>query len=303
MNRVIKGLRTSFICLLAMITVAMLTFKVVASATELEGSVAAIIVVEGYTVEGGPLKAGKDVTINLTLHNASRNASASSILMTVSSNSGLIYPSFGNDNQFYIGTISAGASETVSIPITISNNYFGDSVVDLSCAFSYVTLNTAVSNTATIVIPNSGGGSVEVKSANVSSHATVNGESLLSVSYVNLTNEKISNAEILVDGNVSADSKAIDLGAIGAGKSYSEDCRIKFTEAGDQEIKIVFAYTDVDGTRVETDLGKYSVEVVENQQVTEEEENSEIMLWLGRGISAVGIILIIVAVILYIRKR
>ncbi len=288
-------------CLLAFM-ISILNYSVVANATEAEGTIAAVVVIENYSVEGGPLEAGKDVTINLSLHNTSRTTSATSILMTISSNSGLIYPAYGSDNQFFVGTIAPGTSETVSVPISVSQ-FYNSEAVDFSCQFDYVSLNTKMSNSATIVIPSSGGGSIEVRSISVSSHATVNGESLLSISYVNLTNEKISDAEILVTGNVSADSKMIKLDTIKAGKSYSEDCRITFTQAGDQEIEVVFAYTDIDGTRVETNLGKYSVEVEENQTVAEGDGNTETMLWVGRGISALAFIIAAILIVIYIKRR
>ena len=303
MNKIISGFKAGVVCLLALL-ISVLNFSVVASATEttVDSTIAAVVVIEDYSVEGGPLEAGKDVVINLTLHNTSRTAAATSTLMTISSNSGLIYPAYGSDNQFFIGTIAAGASETVTVPISVSQ-YYNSEAVDFTCKFDYVSLNTKLTNSATIVIPSSGGGSIEVKSISVSSHATVNGESLLSISYANLTNEKITDAEILVTGNVSLDSRSIALDTIKAGKSYSEDCRITFTEAGDQEIEVVFAYTDIDGTRVETNLGKYSVEVEENQPVTTGDENSEMMLWIGRGISTVGFVIAIIAAVLYIKKR
>ena len=301
MNKVISFFKTGVVCLLAF-AISVLNFSVVANATEAEGTIAAVVVIENYSVEGGPLEAGKDVTINLTLHNTSRTTSATSTLMTISSNSGLIYPAYGSDNQFFVGTIAPGASETVSVPISVSQAYNSEAV-DFTCKFDYVSFNTQMSNSATIVIPSSGGGSIEVKSISVSSHATVNGESLLSISYANLTNEKITDAEIIVTGNVSFDSKNIPLDAIKAGKSYSNDCRITFTQAGDQEIEVVFAYTDYDGTRVELNLGKYSVDVEENQSVSTTDDSSETMLWAGRGISAAGLVLAIVAIILYIKKR
>ena len=303
MNKVLSFFKTSLACLLA-IMIGVVGPKVTAQATEAEtvSPVAAVVVIESYSIEGGSLEAGKDISVNLTLHNASKSVAATNVLMTVSSNSGLIYPSYGSDNQFYIGTIAAGASESVTVPVTIASNYDSETL-DLECRFDYASMNTKMLNTATVVIPNSGGRSIEIKSTNVSTHATVNGESLLSISFVNLTNEKVTDAEILVNGNVSPDSRVISLGTIKANKNYSEDLRIKFTEAGDQEIELVFAYTDVDGQRVETDLGKYSVEVEENQVITISNENEEIILWIGRGISALGLILAAVVIILYIKKR
>lgn len=303
MNKVLLFFKASFACLLAML-IGGAGFDVTAQATEAEtvNPSAAVVVIDSYSIEGGTLAAGKEISVELTLHNASMTAAATNVLMTVSSSTGLIYPSYGSDNQFFVGTIAAGASETLTVPVTIAPNYNSE-MLDLVCKFDYASMNTKMSNTATVVIPNSGGGSIEVKSTNVSTHATVNGESLLSISFVNLTSEKVTDAEILVNGTVSPDSKVISLGTIKANKNYSEDLRIKFTEAGDQEIELVFAYTDVDGQRVETDLGKYSVEVEENLVTTASNENEGMILWIGRGISVLGLILAAVAIILYIKKR
>lgn len=302
MNKFILRFKAGILlCLLAMV-VGTMSFSVVSKATEAESSVAAIIVIDSYTVEGGPLEAGKDVTINLTLHNTSRNAAASSILMNVASGSGLIYPSYGNDNQFFIGTISAGGTETVSVPVSVSQTYNSEAV-DLTCSFEYLSVGVRLSNSASIVIPSFSGGSVEVKSINVSSHATVYGDSLLSISYSNRTADKITDAEILVTGNVTNDSAVIKLDDIKPGKSYSEDHHITFTQPGDQEIEIVLTYTDNDGQKVETDLGKFSVEVEEEKTAVVNNENEEMILWSGRGIAAVGSIIALIAVIWYIKKR
>ena len=301
MNRVISIFKSSIVCFLAII-ICFFGFSKEVRATEVEGVVAAIVVVDSYSLEGGILEAGKDITVNLKVHNTGKYTAATNVLLTVSSTSGLIYPSYGNDNQFFIGTLAAGASETVAIPLSVSQ-YYENQSIDLVCNFDYASSNTRMNNSAVVVIPASGGGSVEIKSVNVSSHATVNGDSLLSISYSNNTSEKITDAEILVTGNVSESSKVIKLDAIKAGKNYSEDCRISFTEVGDQEIEVVFAYTDIDGQRVENDLGKFSVEVEEEKLVTETDDDSETMKWIGRGIALAGLLFAFGACIWYIRKR
>ncbi len=300
MNKMISIFRAGAACLLTMM-ICFLGLSLDVNATEVEGTVAAIVVVDSYSLEGGIIEAGKDITVNLKVHNTGRYTSATNVLLTVSSNSGLIYPAFGNDNQFFIGTLAAGASETVAIPLTVSQSY-EDQNLDLICTFDYASSNTRMNNSAIVVIPTSGGGSVEIKSINVSSHATVNGDSLLSISYANRTAEKIADAEILVSGNVSVNSRVIKLDPIKAGKSYSEDCKISFIEEGDQEIEVVFAYTDIDGQRVENNLGKFSVDVEEESTVSEEDDD-QMMTWIGRGIAIAGLLFALVASIWYIKKR
>ena len=43
----------------------------VRAAAPVEGSIAAIIEIEEYTIDGGMIEAGKEITVNLTLHNPS----------------------------------------------------------------------------------------------------------------------------------------------------------------------------------------------------------------------------------------
>ena len=76
MNRMFSALKTGIICLLSVIVVVISFSDVVNAAETVEGSVVAVVVIEDYSVVGGPLEAGKDVRIALTLHNTSRNVAA-----------------------------------------------------------------------------------------------------------------------------------------------------------------------------------------------------------------------------------
>ena len=262
----------------------------------------AIVEIADYTIEGGILEAGKEITINLTLNNTSRNTAATSVIMTLSSASEMIYPVYGNSNQIYVGSIGAGASKTISIPVTISNQFAGD-MADLTCEFNYESSGSVMNNSATIVIPTSGGNTIGVKSIDVTSHAIVNGKSLLSFNYVNLSNKNITDAVLTVEGNVSSNSKKIKIDTIYAGKSYSQDYYLTFTEAGNQEISIKLSYTDIDGETVETDLGNYSVTVSRESEVAEASTPNVILTWVGRVIAVIAGLAVVFVVVVYIKKR
>ena len=303
MRKINKFLKTIVVCLFAAFVV-MTNVSVVANATELnpESSSVAIVEISGYDIDGGMLEAGKQITINLTLHNTSTSSAAGSVLMTMSSTSNMLYPVYGEDNQVYVGTIGAGSSKTVSVPVSVSSSFSGDSL-DLVCEFDYETSGMSMSNTASIAIPTSGGSTIGVKDIDVSSHAIVNAKSLLSFSYVNQSNINITDAKLLVDGNVSSDSETIELDTIYAGKSYSNDYYVIFTEAGNQDVSITLTYTDSNDEVIEMDLGTFSVNVTKETVTTSTTGTSPIIKWVGRVVAALMMLAAVATVVIYIKKR
>lgn len=290
------------VCLCAVLCLGS-NLSIVANADEVDGSAVAIIEIQDYTIEGGMLEAGKEITVNLTLHNTAANASANSVLMTLSNTTGVLYPTYGSANQIYVGTIAAGGTADVSVPLTIGANFLGDAV-DLTCDFKYETAGISMSNASTIVIPTSGGSTIGVKSIDVSTHAIVNGKSLLSISYVNQSSTNITDAVLIVDGNVSSTSKEIKLDTIYAGKSYTEDYNVTFKEAGNQEVGITLQYTDANGETVSTDLGTFGVTVSkENTDVVESKADNPILLWAGRGVSGLVLLVVVALVVVYVKKK
>ena len=215
----------------------------------------------------------------------------------------MAYPVYGSGNQIYVGTIGAGKTKEVAVPISISSSFVGDAV-DLTCRFSYTAGTQNMTNESTIIIPKSGGSTIGVKSISVSSHAIVNGKSLLSIGYINQSGSNITDARIVVDGNVSNSSKTIKLDTIYSGKSYSQDCYLTFKEAGEQDVSVSLVYTDVNGEETTMDLGTFGVSV-SKEAVLEEDNNSlsTILTWAGRAIAAVAVIGDLATAFMFIKKR
>lgn len=316
MKKINTILKTLFVCLFAVVIVgANTTF--VSFATEVEetaeavqetpvleaeSSVVAIVEVESYTIEGGMLEAGKDVTVNFNLHNTSDTYSASSIIMTMTSSSGMIYPVYGTDNQIYVGTIGAGKTKTVSVPVTVSSFFRVDSV-DITCQFDYISSNNKLGNTSTIVIPASGGTTLGVKSIDLSSHAIVNGKSLLSFRYANNSEVNITDAKLVINGNVSKNSKAIKLDTAYAGKSYNKDFYVTFVEDGDQEITVTLEYTDIDGSEVSTDLGTYRILVSKETEEDVVVTPNRMLSMAGKAVGTLVLLGAVCVTIVYIKKH
>lgn len=262
----------------------------------------AFIAIENYSLEGGLLEAGNDITINITLANLSSTSAAENVVMTMSSDAGMIYPRYGTDNQIFIGNISAGESKKISVPVTVSSRFEGD-VTDFTCQFNYLSQGNKISNESRMAITTSGGKSLIVKSVDLSTHAILNGKSLLNINYSNKTNGNITDAELLIDGNVSGDSKIIRLDTIYAGKSYSKDFSVSFVKGGNQQVNIRLVYTDLSGERMQTDLGTYSVTVSEEVISTNSYVTNRGLLWGGRAIAAIMLLVALYVCFTYYKKR
>ncbi|SFO24610.1 hypothetical protein SAMN04487831_1148 [Pseudobutyrivibrio sp. UC1225] len=302
MRKLNKILKTIIVCLFAIICLGT-NITMVANATEGEGSVVAIVEIQNYSVEGGMIEAGKEITVNFTLHNASNYLNASSVIMTLNNSTGIIYPSYGKSNQVYVGNILAGGTKEVSVPLVIGDTFSG-TAVDLTCQFEYISQNSRMTNTSTIVIPTSGGSTIGVKSIDVSSHAIVNGKSLLAFSYVNQSSANITDAKLVLDGNVSSASKEIKLDTVYAGKSYTNDYYVIFDEAGNQTINVSLQYTDADGEIVVNDLGSFDITVSKESVNSEDESNiAHIVELVGKVGALVFAVLTLIVIAIYVKKR
>jgi hypothetical protein len=275
-------------------------------ATEEEGadvSFNSVVEVEKYEIDGGYIEAGKENTISLTIRNANKHSVANNIVIVLASKSEMIYPSYGNDNQYYVGTLEATKSTTVEIPMVVDKNLHAD-YVDLVCDIVYETGKVKITNSCVMVIPTQNVSNIIVDSINVGTNANVNGKSLLSIGYSNRSSESINDAVLAIDGNVSEETKKIKLGAVSAGKSYTKDCNVVFTVPGEQSIQVKLEYTDVKGNVIKSDLGSFKVNVTEEnnkETITDADETS--LNRIGHIIALVGGVLVALSIYVYLKKR
>ncbi len=269
-----------------------------------EPSFNSVVEIESYSIEEGYIAAGKNANILLTIHNANKNSAANGLVVAVLSHSGMVYPAYGNDNQFYVGTLKAGESSTITVPIIVNSEFVGD-FVDFSCELTYESGGRKISNSSSMILPSESASSFLIKSLEVSSGAVVNEDSLLSISYRNNSLRNISDIELLIEGNVSDASKIIKLGSIDAGKTSTKDCNISFTEVGEQTISITLKYMGADEVPIEMNLGTYDILVNEAVSGTEfaGETNNAALIWIGRGVAIVALAAAAIAVLVYIRKK
>ena len=262
-----------------------------------------VVEVESYYIEEGYIEAGKEATINMTVHNANKYSTVNSLVAIFSSESGMIYPTYGNDNEIVLGKLEPNESTTVSFPVVVNSEFTGDQI-DFSCEFVYETSGKLITNSSTMMLPSQTKSSITVNSVDVSAHAYLNSKSLLSVNYTNNSEVNINDAVLVVNGAVGESSQNIELGTVLAGKSYIKDYNIVFVQPGVQTIEIKFRYTNVDGKPMELELGTYDINVDEEKysEFSVKNENTTLS-WIGNMIAVVSGLCVAIVVAVYIKKR
>ena len=295
-----------FICCFTtfLMTISTLSFTSFAVENEnVEPPLNSVVEIEGYEIEGGYIEAGKANNITLTLRNANKYTAVNGLIITVTSESGMIFPTYGNDNQFVIGKLDAGDTFQLTIPMMANTNLQGD-YIDFKCNMLFDSNGNSFSNTSTMILPTQNISSIYISSLDVSAHATVNGKSLLSINYANNSAGNINDATLIVSGNVSESTKSIALGSIVSGKSYTKDFNIIYTKPGEQIISIKLIYTDINNQSIETDLGTYSVTVGDESESGQGTlTDNTMMVWGGRALALFALIAVSIVTFVYVKKR
>ena len=231
-------------------------------ATQLASAESAVVDIEAYEVEEGALNAGEQITLNLKLKNNSEVTDAKNAVVTFESMDGALAPIYGDDNQIYVGTIPAGQTVNVMIEAVVNKQYKADAT-PLKCFFTYVSGASALNNTVVINIPTNVAGILQAESVVVAENATVGVNALVSVRCKNGGTTTITDAKLVVTGNVQEDNKEILLPAISEGKTIAEDYYVSFVESGIQNLQLELQYTDTKGKACTIDCGEYKVNVTD----------------------------------------
>lgn len=295
------------ICSIALLC-GMLTSNRLVMAAPITSGNSAIIGIDSYEVAEGSLNPGEQVTLIIKLKNNSSVASAENIIMTYETEGNKLYPVYGEDNQVYIGNIEAGASKEIEISFMVAKDFLAD-MARMNMEFDYASAGTIVNNNVTLNIPSHVAGDLISDSIIVANNATVGVNSLVSIRCKNGGITDISDARLIVNGNVAEDSKEIELPIINAGKVCSEDYYVRFTESGIQTLQMEYRYTDNQGVTYTVDCGEYKVNVTnsvseaENGTVVVEQVYSSSSIMIRIALLVVAVLAIVVTVVIYIRKR
>lgn len=238
----------------------------VVEAAQLSSAESAVISIESYQVEEGVLTPGEQITINLVLRNNSATTAAQNAVVTFESANYALLPVYGEANQAYVGTVEAGETKEIMVKAIVNQSYNAD-MAHLRCDFNYVSGSTPLSNSTAIYIPTYAYGNLIAESTVVAESATIGAKSLISIKYRNASTVNITDAKLVITGNVAEENAEIDLSTIAAGKTYTQDYYVAFTQTGIQTVNLQYIYTDGAGNQNVIACGEYKVNVVENTAV------------------------------------
>ena len=266
-------------------------------------STAPIFQIDTYTIDEGALTPGGTVTLNISVTNKSTSMDAQDVVLTMRSDSGLVYPVYGDDNQVILGTIHAGETVNASLQMNVSK-HFRDEVVAVICDFAYFANGEMANNQVVIAIPSTTGYSLNISSVKVAEKATLGAKSLINFKITNISSTEIKDAVLEVKGNVEEGTKSIRLGKISANKQYLKDYYVSFTAPGNQTIMLTLNYTDENGEYISIDQGSYSVSVEQASNMSNViTKGSSPITYLGYAVAGVAALAILIIVILYMRKH
>lgn len=275
-------------------------------AAELSGGNSAIVSVESYKVEEGALNPGEEITINLKLKNNSAVTPAQNVIVTFDSNNYALVPVYGEGNQAYVEYIAPNDKVELSVKAKVNTLYDAD-MAQLRCHFTYISGSATLNNETTLCIPTYVSGNLITESVVVAENATVGVNTLVSVRYKNSSSVDITDAKLIIDGNINEESKEIELPTVAAGKTYTNDYYVSFEGNGTQTLVLKYTYTDAQGNNYVTDCGEYKVNVTKGVQeysdaVIKEENNIAVQTVKSILLAIAGVIIVIV-VTRYIKKR
>lgn len=302
MNKQWKKIVSSVLLIVSMLIPTITTY-----AAQMSSAESAVVNIESYEVEEGVLTPGEQVTLNFTLKNNSKTVPAENVVLTLESANYALIPVYGEDNQVYVGTIEAGSTKEVSVKAAVNTSYNTDAA-QLKIQFSYVSGATPLSNSTAVYIPTYASGNLIAESTIVAGNTTVGARTLVSVKYKNASTAEIADVNLILDGNIAEENKKIALPTADAGKSYTDDYYVTFTESGIQTLSIQYQYTDTQGNNYVIDCGTYKVNVtneVANDStatIVQEGTNTTSMLVKFVLLTVVGVAALAV-IVFYLRKR
>lgn len=251
------------ICLGVLTVCGLLMSNMTSDAAELASANSAVIDIETYEVTEGSLNPGEQITLKLKVKNNSDVSDALNAVVSFEAANGALAPVYGDDNQIYIGTVPAGQTVEVVMDAVVNKQYNADAA-QIKCYFNYVSGSVALNNNVTINIPTQVSGNLMVESTVVAENATVGVNSLVSIRCKNGGTTAITDAKLILEGNIQDGNKEILLSSMGAGKTIAEDYYVSFTESGIQNLQITYQYTDAKGNVCTVDCGEYKVNVTDN---------------------------------------
>ncbi len=219
------------------------------------------IVLEDYKIEGADaITPGEEFTLDITLRNTSYTGSTGNIYATFYQNDNLIYPTYGDSNECYVGYLKKDDEAESSFSLMASDD-IADSYVLCSITVTYSdAYRTYNTNTFQIQLPVSSTGILTVHGFDMDSNAEVGSNNRVGVTVTNSGRTALNNVVLHMEGD-SIDAQQQSIGYLTGNTTTNTDSYVAFKKVGQQNVNFYFTYTDVDGAAHETRPQTYSFNV------------------------------------------
>ena len=264
------------------------------------------IVLDEYKIEGAEaITPGEEFKLNITLRNTSYTGKTGNIYATFTQQDQLIYPTYGDSNECYVGYLDKDDEAKGSFSLMASDDIADPYVlctVTVTYSDAYRTYNT---NSFQIQLPVSSTGILAVNGFDMDSNAEVGANNRVGVTVTNSGRTALNNVILHMEGE-SIDAQEQSIGSIMGNSTTTTDCYVAFKKIGQQNVSFYYTYTDVDGAAHETKPQTYSfnVGIREEAQTTAGNEKKYMMnlIMTGAAFAASVVLFIILFGVIKIRK-
>lgn len=251
-----------------------------------------VIVATSYKIIDGSVEIGKEFTIEVTIQNMNKYATAYNVLVDTASEDLDLRMIDGAVNQLYYPSLAPGEEKTFTQTYKLEERYPYNSAM-LTFTFYYCDEKGEEYDNRTIITPLViTPCKLNLNVLSVASTATVNERSLVNVRCTNEGTNDIENIIMKIEGPILDNQKVIELGSLISMEQVMRDCYVNFTELGEQTLTISFEYEDKNGNKFTIEPKEYKVLVNDASSSSVNKTNNKI--------SGPAIVLIVFAVIITI---
>ena len=285
------------IAVMTLLFICMTVISVFPKVSETSAGKLPLIVIESYELTSGDFSPGTTSTITLNVMNNGDSYAADTIKISFSSLDG-VSPVYGTDNQVIIDELVAGEQTQVSFAVEVPSNIEKEKLA-MDFEISYVVFDgaskdyMAFTNIASISVPVKYDKTFKVNSVSVAESTTVGATTLISISYSNDSLADVKEIELIIEGNIDAANKKVEIGELSSGQTEYKDTYVKFLEEGHQTINVSIRYVDGEGRVISRELGNYSVEVGKNPN-----QNSSSSVELEKDNTMIYVLIVVVVVVM-----
>ena len=251
-----------------------------------------VIAATGYKIVDGSVEIGQEFTIEVTIQNMNKYATAYNVLVDTASEDLDLRMVDGAVNQHYYPSLAPGEEKTFRQTYKLEERYPYNSAM-LTFTFYYCDEKGEEYDNRTIITPLViTPCKLNLNVLSVATTATVEERSLVNVRCTNDGINDIENIVMIIDGPVLDNQKTVSLGSLVSNEQVMQDCYVNFTEVGSHTLTISFEYEDKNGNKFTLEPQTYTVEVNPPSQSSVTKNNNQL--------SAPAVILIVFAVIITI---